>query len=120
MDRILHYLDSTTYASLDDTGTQLRRGDFRLTSYEWGVTFSSEFTVIFRGSQINTDPDRTENILDHSVSVKAPINPREGVDGEPLAFLFSKVGSGVEASLVLRYMQNVRQYHTNLYLLSST
>lgn len=54
MDRVLHYIDSETPATLVDrqTGkevtrmkdinenTQLKQGGFRLTSYEWGVTYS--------------------------------------------------------------------------------
>jgi len=55
MDRIFRYLEQTTPAVLEnsethkavtryediDEHTQLRRGDFRLTSYEWGVTYSA-------------------------------------------------------------------------------
>ena len=54
MDRVLHYIDAETPAELVDsrTGqpvtdlkridehTQLKQGGFRLTSYEWGVTYS--------------------------------------------------------------------------------
>ena len=54
MDRVLHYIDAETPAQLVDkhTGepvtdfrwvtadTQLKQGGFRLTSYEWGVTYS--------------------------------------------------------------------------------
>ena len=54
IDRVLHYIDSETPAQLVDkrTGkevtrmkdidqyTQLKQGGFRLTSYEWGVTYS--------------------------------------------------------------------------------
>lgn len=54
MDRVLRYIDSETPAMLIDknTGkevmrpqdinaaTQLKQGGFRLTSYEWGVTYS--------------------------------------------------------------------------------
>ena len=53
MDRVLHYIDAETPAALVDknTGkevslkaanadTQLKQGGFRLTSYEWGVTYS--------------------------------------------------------------------------------
>ena len=54
MDRMLHYLDSVTPAQMInkktgddvndvsalDTNTILNQGDFRLTSYEWGVTYS--------------------------------------------------------------------------------
>ena len=55
MDCVLHYLQQVTPAELEDSKThqtvsdmkainaqtQLRRGDFRLTSYEWGVTYSA-------------------------------------------------------------------------------
>ena len=54
MDRVLHYLEAATPAMLEnkltgqavsvdaiDENSQLRRGDFRLTSYEWGVTYSA-------------------------------------------------------------------------------
>ncbi len=41
LDRILSYLDETTPTELDEAGKQLKRGDFRLTSYEWGVTYSA-------------------------------------------------------------------------------
>ena len=53
MDRVLKYIDAETPATLVDkhTGkevslkaanadTQLKQGGFRLTSYEWGVTYS--------------------------------------------------------------------------------
>ena len=53
MDRVLHYIDAETPVTLVDknTGkevnlkaanadTQLKQGGFRLTSYEWGVTYS--------------------------------------------------------------------------------
>ena len=55
MDRVLHYISSVTPARLTDRNTrrpvdniadatadtQLEPGDFRLTSYEWGVTYSA-------------------------------------------------------------------------------
>ena len=55
MDKVLHYIASVTPAKLVDSktgkavtnyvdineNTQLVRGDFRLTSYEWGVTYSA-------------------------------------------------------------------------------
>ncbi|MBP3786680.1 MAG: glycoside hydrolase family 88 protein [Prevotella sp.] len=54
MDQVLHYLEQATPCVLEDKNsgkevspkdidpnTQLRRGDFRLTSYEWGVTYSA-------------------------------------------------------------------------------
>ncbi|MCQ2259332.1 MAG: glycoside hydrolase family 88 protein [Bacteroidaceae bacterium] len=41
IDRVRDYLDATTFTELDETGKQLKRGTFRLTSYEWGVTYSA-------------------------------------------------------------------------------
>lgn len=41
MDRVKDYITANTYAELDGSGRMLRRGDFRLTSYEWGVTYSA-------------------------------------------------------------------------------
>ena len=55
LDRIFNYLDATTPAQMMnkqtnetvheinalDTNTAIKQGDFRLTSYEWGVTYSA-------------------------------------------------------------------------------
>src|SRR6188472_2989333 len=55
LDRIFYYLDATTPAQMMnkqsgeivneinqlDTNTIIKQGDFRLTSYEWGVTYSA-------------------------------------------------------------------------------
>ena len=53
MDRILNYVDTTTFmqtepvdataegAESEGSMQQLKRGTFRLTSYEWGVTYSA-------------------------------------------------------------------------------
>src|SRR6187401_1800572 len=55
LDRIFNYLDATTPAQMMnkqsgeivngigqlDTNTIVKQGDFRLTSYEWGVTYSA-------------------------------------------------------------------------------
>lgn len=56
MDRILQYLDQTTFAALDETGRQLKRGDYRLTSYEWGVTYSA----MLRAGQLTADTRYTD------------------------------------------------------------
>ncbi len=59
MDRVLRYIDAETPASLIDKQsgrevtnlkditptTQLKQGGFRLTSYEWGVTYSAVLTA---------------------------------------------------------------------------
>jgi len=39
MDRVLNYLNEVTPASIDDG--KLHQGTFRLTSYEWGVTYAA-------------------------------------------------------------------------------
>ncbi|MCR5312276.1 MAG: glycoside hydrolase family 88 protein [Bacteroidaceae bacterium] len=41
MDKIKDYLTANTYTELDASGKNLKRGTFRLTSYEWGVTYSA-------------------------------------------------------------------------------
>ena len=41
MDRVKNYLEANTYTELGESGKMLRRGTFRLTSYEWGVTYSA-------------------------------------------------------------------------------
>jgi len=52
IDRVKDYLINNTYAELDNTGTRLRPGDFRLTSYEWGVTYSA----MLRATELTGDP----------------------------------------------------------------
>ena len=59
LDRVFHYLDSVTHPSFinrqtnveipngtsPDTNSIFKQGDFRLTSYEWGVTYSGMLAV---------------------------------------------------------------------------
>jgi len=52
IDRVKDYLVSNTFAELDKSGTKLRQGDFRLTSYEWGVTYSA----MLRATELTGDP----------------------------------------------------------------
>lgn len=56
LDRVFNYLDQTTFAQLDETGKALKRGDFRLTSYEWGVTYSA----MLRAGELLRDKKYTE------------------------------------------------------------
>lgn len=65
MDRIRDYISSNTYMELEnsrtqepvtnvkkiDADTQLKRGTFRLTSYEWGVTYSA----MMRAAEVTGD-----------------------------------------------------------------
>ena len=60
MDRIRNYLEATTFMELDETGKQLKRGTFRLTSYEWGVTYSA----MLRAGEVTGDKDYTRYAID--------------------------------------------------------
>ena len=60
MDRILDYLDKTTFMELDETGKNLKRGDYRLTSYEWGVTYSA----MLRAGELTGDKRYTRYAVD--------------------------------------------------------
>ena len=56
IDRVKDYITSNTYTELTPDGSQLRRGDFRLTSYEWGVTYSA----MLRAGQLTGDKSYTD------------------------------------------------------------
>ena len=60
MDRIKNYLDATTFMELDETGKMLKRGTFRLTSYEWGVTYSA----MLRAGEVTGDKTYTRYAID--------------------------------------------------------
>jgi len=60
MDRILDYLESTTFTELDESGKMLKRGDYRLTSYEWGVTYSA----MLRAGELTGDKRYTKYATD--------------------------------------------------------
>ena len=60
MDRVKNYLDATTFMELDDTGKMLKRGTFRLTSYEWGVTYSA----MLRAGEVTGDKTYTRYAVD--------------------------------------------------------
>lgn len=55
MDRIKDYLYDNTFCELDKNGTELKRGTFRLTSYEWGVTYSA----MLRAGELTGDQSYT-------------------------------------------------------------
>ena len=63
MDRVRTYLEAVTPAELDETGRHLRKGDFRLTSYEWGVTYSA----MLRAGELTGDPAYTKYAADRMV-----------------------------------------------------
>ena len=60
MDRIKNYLDATTFMELDESGKMLKRGTFRLTSYEWGVTYSA----MLRAGEVTGDKSYTRYAID--------------------------------------------------------
>ena len=60
MDRVKNYLDATTFMELDETGKMLKRGTFRLTSYEWGVTYSA----MLRAGEVTGDASYTKYAID--------------------------------------------------------
>ncbi len=85
MDRIKNYLDATTFMELDETGKMLRRGTFRLTSYEWGVTYSA----MLRAGEVTGDPSYTKYAIDRMefLAQLAPAFKKrldEGEDIDPL------------------------------------
>lgn len=63
IDRVRNYLDATTFTELDESGKQLKRGTFRLTSYEWGVTYSA----MLRAGEVTGD----KNYSDYAIKCMA-------------------------------------------------
>ena len=83
MDRVKNYLDATTFMELDETGKMLRRGTFRLTSYEWGVTYSA----MLRAGEVTGDKtytryaiDRMEYLAKLAPDFKARLDKGEDID----------------------------------------
>ena len=83
MDRIKNYLDATTFMELDESGKMLKRGTFRLTSYEWGVTYSA----MLRAGEVTGDPsytryaiDRMEYLARLAPDFKARLDKGEDID----------------------------------------
>lgn len=83
MDRVKNYLDATTFMELDETGKMLRRGTFRLTSYEWGVTYSA----MLRAGEVTGDAsytryaiDRMEYLAKLAPDFKARLDRGEDID----------------------------------------
>lgn len=60
MDRVKNYLEATTFMELDETGKRLKRGTFRITSYEWGVTYSA----MLRAGEVTGDNTYTRYAID--------------------------------------------------------
>lgn len=84
MDRVLHYIDQQTPARLVDSksgaevrpakataSTRLQQGGFRLTSYEWGVTYSA----VLAAWQVTGDAAYRDYALDR-MKLLADIAPR--------------------------------------------
>lgn len=60
MDRVKDYIANCTPMALDKSGKQLERGTFRLTSYEWGVTYSA----MLRAGEVTGDKAYTQYAVD--------------------------------------------------------
>ena len=91
IDRIFYYLDRTTFAELDVSGKQLRRGDFRLTSYEWGVTYSA----MMRAGELTGDTRYTRYAVDRMnfLAEQAPRFIKMKEKGEQIDNLMEQVVS---------------------------
>ena len=91
IDRILDYLDKTTFAQLDETGKHLKQGDFRLTSYEWGVTYSA----MLRAGEVTGDARYTKYAIDRMdfLCEQAPRFIKMKNDGEDIDVLMEQVVS---------------------------
>ena len=91
IDRILDYLDKTTFAELDETGKHLRKGDFRLTSYEWGVTYSA----MLRAGEVTGDARYTKYAIDRMdfLCKQAPRFIKMKNEGEDIDVLMEQVVS---------------------------
>ena len=83
MDRVKNYLEATTFTELDETGKMLKRGTFRLTSYEWGVTYSA----MLRAGELTGDASYTKYAIDRMTflakmapAFKARLDQGEDID----------------------------------------
>lgn len=91
IDRIYDYLNKTTFAELDETGEQLKRGDFRLTSYEWGVTYSA----MLRAGELTGDNRYTQYAIERMnfLAEQAPRFIKKKERGEEIDPLMEQVVS---------------------------
>jgi unsaturated rhamnogalacturonyl hydrolase len=99
LNKIFHYLDSNTppafvnrvtnatvNGSAVDTNTSFKPGDFRLTSYEWGVTYAGMLAVAEATSDqeyFNYAKDRLE-LISNNVSVFRPLYQTTPRNSNPL------------------------------------
>lgn len=84
IDKVLSYLDLSTYAKVEDVKThaiindfksinsssQLKRGDFRIASYEWGVTYAA---MLKAGN--NTKDERYLNYVKTRLDFLSEVTP---------------------------------------------
>jgi len=99
LDKIFHYLDSNTPAafvnkidntavsgSAIDTNTTFKPGDFRLTSYEWGVTYTGMMSVADATHDqryFTYAKDRLE-LIANNISVFRPLYQKSPKNSNPL------------------------------------
>jgi rhamnogalacturonyl hydrolase YesR len=84
IDKVLTYLDLSTYSKVEDaknqtiindykninSSSQLKRGDFRIASYEWGVTYAAMLTA-----GTNTKDERYFNYVKNRLDFLAEVAP---------------------------------------------
>lgn len=99
LDKVFHYLDSTTppafvnkinntvvSGSAIDTNTTFKPGDFRLTSYEWGVTYAGMMSVADATQDqryFTYAKDRLE-LIANNISVFRPLYQKSPKNSNPL------------------------------------
>jgi len=89
MDRIKNYIEGCTPMELDETGKQLKRGTFRLTSYEWGVTYSA----MLRAGEVTGDKSYTDYAVSRMefLAKQAPVFRKMLDDGKEIDPLMMQV-----------------------------
>ena len=128
IDRVLHYIDEQTPAQLVDkiTGkeitdlndvslnTQLKQGGFRLTSYEWGVTYSSvlaAYEATGDAAYLNYAKKRFRLLADIAPKFTAIYKKNTGIDGNIRRMIDPHAldDSGAICASMIKYMLTDKQ-----------
>ncbi|MBQ2196947.1 MAG: glycoside hydrolase family 88 protein [Prevotella sp.] len=128
IDRVLYYIDEQTPAQLVDktTGkeitdlndislnTQLKQGGFRLTSYEWGVTYSSvlaAYEATGDAAYLNYAKKRFRLLADIAPKFTAIYKKNTGIDGNIRRMIDPHAldDSGAICASMIKYMLTDKQ-----------
>ena len=128
IDRVLHYIDEQTPAQLVDkiTGkeitdlndvslnTKLKQGGFRLTSYEWGVTYSSvlaAYEATGDAAYLNYAKKRFRLLADIAPKFTAIYKKNTGIDGNIRRMIDPHAldDSGAICASMIKYMLTDKQ-----------